>query len=71
MAAPDPLKQNQFGRWMIAEGYTAEFLAGRMGCHAVTVARWRLGWRISKTYSRILRAFYPEAPLPPQAKPRH
>lgn len=48
---------------MIAHDFTCGDVAGTVGCHPITVERWRLGTsRISINYWRTLRAFYSDLP---------
>ena len=52
------------GRWIYEQGYTVEGFARRMGISGRSLRRWVHGAGISPMCSRVIRACYPEAPLP-------
>lgn len=56
--------ENPFGRWLLDRGYTNRRFAGILGCHWVTVSRWRSNWAISPFYSRVIRSLFPDCPIP-------
>lgn len=53
-----------FSKWLIEAGYDNISFAASIGCHPITIARYRAGWPISVFYSRMIRALHPSCPLP-------